>query len=82
MALDSRSLKRLRKRLPRTFMKSAQDKLIVKGRDLSKSYISQVVNGGRFDQGVIEVLIKVADEHQRQNARLAARARGKRKVLA
>lgn len=76
MALDKRSLNRLRKRLPLGYLKAAQDLLSSQGRNLSDSYVSQVIKGVRFDQGVIEVLITLAEDHQQQLTDLRARASG------
>ena len=76
MALDKLSLRRLRKRLPNQFMEAALGRLGGQGREMSKSYISQVINGNRFDQQVIEVLIAVAEDHQKELSELKARARG------
>jgi hypothetical protein len=77
MALDTRSLKRLRKRMPTGYLNLAIERLAQKGRDLSDSYISQNINGDRFDQGVIEVLIELADENDARHTNLKARANGK-----
>lgn len=76
MALDKRSLRKLRKRLPHNYGQMAIDELRAQSRTVSPSYISQVVTGVRFDQQVIEVLIWLADNHQANLNDLAARARG------
>ena len=76
MALDKRSLRRLRKRMPPGYLNLAMDRLEKLGRKLSDSYISQNINGDRFDQGVIEVLIELADENDARLTELKARSRG------
>jgi len=78
MALDRRSLQRLRKRMPPGYLKAALDRLFAEGREVSDSYISQVMTGERFDQGIIEVLIGLADENDARLAELKARARGEK----
>lgn len=77
MSLDKRSLNRLRKRLPQGYLKVALGRLADQKRPLSDSYVSQVAKGARFDQGVIEVLITLAEEHQQRLAELKARAAGR-----
>ena len=76
MALDARSLQRLRQRLPARYIQPTLDKLGRRGKRLSKSYVSQILSGDRFDQEIVEALISVADEHQSGVAELKARARG------
>lgn len=76
MALDKRSLLRLRKRLPHEYIKDAQARLAEQGRELPASYISQIIGGNRYDKEVILVLIKMADEYQADQKRIAEQARG------
>jgi hypothetical protein len=79
MAIDKKTLRALRKRMPRGYLALAQERL--KNRNLSDSYISQVITGVRLDKEVLNVLLEVAETHEAELKAMAQRARG-RKVTA
>ena len=76
MSIDKRSLRLLRKRLPPGYIAETHQELKRKRKSYSTSYISQVINGSRFDPFVLNALIAVAEAFEAQNALLATRARG------
>lgn len=76
MALDKKTLRALRKRLPSGYLAQVRARL---GADApSDSYVSQVLNGSRHDKDVINAAIAVAEQYERELAAIAARARGKK----
>lgn len=80
MSLDAASLKQLRKRLPRKYIKPLLRKLGARGKRLSDSYVSQVINGARHDEDILKAAALVAHEHQAAIAELKLQARGGRKT--
>lgn len=76
MALDKKTLRALRKRLPSGYLAQVRAKL---GADApSDSYVSQVLNGSRHDMAVITAAIAVAEAYEHELAQIAQRARGRK----
>ena len=76
MAINKKTLRALRKRMPKGYLALAQERL--KNRNLSDSYISQVITGVRLDKEVLNVLLQVAETHEAELKAMAQRARGKK----
>jgi hypothetical protein len=77
MALDKDTLDALKKRLPRGYVRLAQQRLERRRAACSQAHISNVINGLRYDKAVVEALIEVAEQHERDLKAIAERARGK-----
>lgn len=71
--LTPEALERLRLRLPRGAASVAADRL--RGR-FSRPYIYMVLNGSRYNQTVMDVLLAIAEEHEAETEQLNARAMG------
>lgn len=69
MALTPASLRKLRKRLPRGYQTLVAQELRGK---YSRAMVGHVAIGKRFNQEVVEALIRVAERAQRERAKLEA----------
>jgi hypothetical protein len=67
VALTPASLRKLRKRLPRGYQTLVATEL--KGK-YSRAMVGHVALGKRFNQEVVEALIRVAERTQRENAKM------------
>lgn len=67
------ALTRLRKRLPRGAASTAFTRL--KGA-FSRPYIYMCLNGSRYNQAVMDVLLAIAEEHEAKTQEMNARAMG------
>lgn len=73
MTLTHEALETLRKRLPRGYQSTLVRQF--DGR-YSQSYISRVAHGTLSNEEVLVALVELAEEHERKQAELEARARG------
>ncbi len=73
MAIDRKTLAKLRKRLPFGYTKATQELLRKKGIERGISAISAVARGVAYNEEVIATLIEVAEAHEARMRLMAQR---------